>query len=427
MNADADAETGRRLRRRWWILAMLCFATLLNSLDRQTVAVLKPTLKLEFALTDADYALVVNAFTICYASAYAFSGWLVDRLGVRRALPLFMVVWSVASAGCGIVRQFVPFVALRALLGLSEPGNFPSALRAVTVWFTPASRGFATSLYNLGTVVSPLLIAMMASQFGWRSAFVLPGVVGIVLAGLWWWTYHEPKSIVAGSPQAGGGSPVETEPLSFRWAELWRTRSLWGIVACRFLSDPVWYFMLFWMPGYLQEARGLSLMQTGMLGWIPHLAATLGGFAAASTSDLLVRRGRAPLNARKRVLIPLTALAGAAALIPAIPQAGWTIALFSLMGALSMSWLYGLGTVVADAYPVGNVASVWGIAGAAGAFGAVLFNALIGRVIGSVGLDGIFISMALLHPIAALLLGTMVHREVPRRPIAASRWREHEK
>lgn len=409
--AEMPAGPPATRSRRWWILGLLCVATLLNSLDRQTVAVLKPTLKAAFEMTDSDYALLVNAFTLCYASAYAFSGWVVDRLGVRIALPIFIVVWSLASAACGVVRSFGALVGCRAVLGIAEPGNAPSALRAVTVWFEPAWRGFATSLYNLGTILSPLLIALMASHFGWESAFILPGLLGLVLAVGWWFVYFEPAAPQAHADR-GAAAPV-APAVAFTWPELWRTRSLWALIFCRFISDPAWYFLLFWMPGYLQEQRGLTLVQTGMLGWIPHLAATLGGMACASASDLLVRRGRRPLTARKQVLVPLAALAVASALIPVMPDVGWTIAMFSVMGLVAMSWLYGLGTVVADAFPVGNVASVWGIVGAAGAFGAVLCNTVVGRLVGTVGLDGMFVALACLHPIAAVLLATLVRREEP--------------
>ena len=206
---------------------------------------------------------------------------------------------------------------------------------------------------------------------------------------------------------AGGQSAA------FTWPQLWRTRTLWGILAIRFVSDPVWYFCLFWLPGYLQENSGLSLAQVGMVGWIPFLAADLGGIASAAWSDRMVRRGMAPLQARKRMLTAMAVLAPLCVLTPHLPHPAATLAIFSLVAAAALSWLFSLSVVIAETFPLRNAASVLGIAGGCGAAGAVVFNTYVGEMMSTLGPARVFAAMALLHPTAAVILWTMTRRERP--------------
>jgi ACS family hexuronate transporter-like MFS transporter len=242
-------------------------------------------------------------------------------------------------------------------------------------------------------------------RFNWHAAFVVPGVLGLSVAILWRFIYRDPPATAA--VETGADAP------GFRWGELWRTRSLWGILLSRFISDPVWYFCLFWLPGYLQEDSGLTLAQTGMVGWIPFLAADLGGVGSSLISDRLVRRGTAPLRARKLTLLGAALIAPVCMLTPHLPHPAATLAIFSVVGAVCLTWLFNLGVVVAEAFPAANVGSVWGIAGAFGAAGAVFFNAFLGEAIHSFGAARIFGVMALLHPLAIVVLWTMVRRETP--------------
>lgn len=204
------------------------------------------------------------------------------------------------------------------------------------------------------------------------------------------------------------------EGLAFKWRQLWGTKSLWGILLIRFISDPVWYFCLFWLPGYLQEESGLSLAQVGMFGWIPFLIADLGAIGTSAWSDKLVRRGYAPLRARKIMLTTLACLAPLCALTPFLNSAAATLIVFSLVALACLSWLWTLSVVIAEVFPVKNVASVLGIAGGFGAFGAVLFNYFVGQLMGTIGTDKIFFVMAFLHPIAVLILWTIVKPAKPK-------------
>jgi len=399
-------------RRRSIILGLIFCTTVLSYFDRQIVSVLKPTLKIVFGTDDRGYALVVNAFTLCYAIAFPLAGWLVDRFGPGRIMLGGIISWSGACLAVVVTRTFGQFAACRALLGLAEPASFPAQLRAVAIWFPPAMRATAYSICaagsTIGAVIAPPAVAWLALRFGWRAAFLVPGAVGLVLALLWRLIWRNPPAEIL---QAAVGPAGPSG--AFGWLGLWRTRSLWGIILCRFVSDPVWYFCLFWLPGYLQERLGLTLAQLGIVGWIPFLAADVGGIGSSSGSDYLVRRGIDPLRARKLVLTGAACCAPLCVLTTHIAQPVFTLAIFSLVGAVCLTWLFGLGIVVAEAFPLPNVGSAHGIAAAFGAAGAIVFNTIVGRMIGGLGINRMFAVMALLHPLAAVILWALVRRERP--------------
>lgn len=401
-----------KLARRWFILALIFFAIVLNYIDRQILSILKPALKTVFEMDDAGYAVLANIFTVCYACMYPLAGWLVDRFGARRMMFIGIVSWSSACLGAGLTRAFAPFAMFRGLLGLAEPLAFPAQLRAVTVWFPGTLRATANSLCvaggSMGAVIAPPLVAWLAVRFGWQAAFLAPAALGLIVAVGWWLVYRDPP------PDVAGLAAASTAPAArFAWLELWKTRSLWGIVLCRFISDPVWYFCLFWLPGYLQEQSGLTLAQIGMVGWIPFLAADLGGVGSASWSDWMVRRGTAPLRARKHMLTAMAVLAPICAFTPHFPSATATLVIFSVVGAVCLSWLFSLSVVIAETFPTANVGSVLGIAAGFGAAGAMIFNYFVGQAIGTIGASRMFGVMAILHPLAAVVLWTMVRPERP--------------
>jgi len=400
--------------RRWIILALIFCAIVLNYVDRQIVSILKPTLKVHFELDDSGYALLANIFTVCYATMYPVAGLLVDRFGARRMMLAGISTWSLACLCAGITRTFGQFAVFRGLLGIAEPIAFPSQLRVVTIWFPGSLRATANSVSvcgsSIGAIIAPPLVAWLALKFNWHMAFIVPGVIGLGLALLWFLVYRDPPPDVAQSA-IGSSSPAELP--SFTWTQLWRTRTLWAIILCRFISDPVWYFCLFWLPGYLQEQSGLTLAQIGMVGWIPFLAADIGGIGSAAWSDRMVKKGVPALLARKRMLVTVAAAAPVCILTPHLPHPAITLVIFSLVGAVCLSWLFSLSVVIAETFPAGNVGSVLGIAAGFGAVGAIIFNFFVGRVIGTVGASTMFAVMAFLHPLAALLLWTMVRREQP--------------
>lgn len=400
-------------RRRWLILALIFSAIVLNYIDRQILSILKPTLKVEFGFDDRGYALLVNVFTVAYATMYPVAGWLVDRFGARVVMLWGILGWSVACIGAGFTRSLGAFAFFRGLLGVSEPTAFPAQLRVVTTWFPGTVRGTANSVCtagsSVGAIIAPPLVAAIAIHLNWHAAFIIPGALGLGVAVAWYFLYRDPPPEIL--VQATATTPGSEQ--AFAWPQLWRCRSLWGVLLCRFVSDPVWYFCLFWLPGYLQENSGLSLAQTGMVGWIPFLVADIGGIATAAWSDRMVRRGVAPLLARKRMLVTVALFAPVCALTPHLPHVAATLAIFSVVAAVCLSWLFSLSVVIAETFPARNVASVLGIAGGCGAAGAVVFNYYVGDMIARYGAGRVFAVMAVLHPLAAIVLWLMTRPEHP--------------
>ena len=400
--------------RRWLILALIFVAIVLNYVDRQILSILKPDLKAHFGFDDRGYALLVNVFTVGYAAMYPVAGWLVDRFGARNVMLLGIVSWSAACIGAGVTRTLGQFAFCRGLLGLAEPTAFPSQLKVVTTWFPGRLRATANSVAvaggTFGAVIAPPLVAWLALSFNWQAAFVVPGALGLLVAVLWIAIYREPPAEIRAEAIATSGG----DRTAFTWPQLWRTRTLWGILLIRFISDPVWYFCLFWLPGYLRENSGLTLAQVGAVGWIPFLAADIGGIASAAWSDRMVARGTAPLLARKRMLTAVAVLAPLCVLTPHLPHPAATLAIFSLVAAACLSWLFSLSVVIAETFPLRNVASVLGIAGGCGAAGAVVFNTYVGEMMTTFGPGRVFAAMALLHPIAVVILWTMTRREEPK-------------
>jgi ACS family hexuronate transporter-like MFS transporter len=398
--------------RYWGIVALLFGASMINYVDRQTLSVLKPLVKSTLAINDEKYALLVNIFTFCYAGAYIATGWIVDRIGPRQALLWFITLWSLATVGCGLADTFVAFALFRALLGLAEPGNQPVAVKALTLWVPLHRRGLMMSLVGggstIGSIVAAPLIAWLATDYGWHAAFIVPGVIGLGIGAAWWFVYRDPAKVET----ASRATPTAAVP-AIPWAKLWRTRSLWGIVIARFISDPVWYYCLFWMPGYFQEERGLSLIESGRIGWIPFAAASLGGIGVAAYSDRLGRQLGDPWRARTRLLLILACFGPLCMLVPHTPSLALTVALLCVVAVVCLGWLSLLGPLVADTFPAGNVGSVWSIAGAFGALGAILFNYQVGRITTALGSVKMFLILGLLHLAAAAVLLTLVRKVVP--------------
>lgn len=396
-------------------MTVIFIITVFSYVDRQVVSILKPILKEEFSLDDAGYALIVNLFTVCYALMYPVSGWLVDKFSARKVMFWGVVTWSLSSIGSGLARTLFPFAFFRSLLGLAEPTTYPAQIKTVTKWFSGRLRATANSISvaggTIGSVIAPPFIAWLVLVFSWHAAFIIPGIIGLLVAVIWLMLYREPphgyvQDTVTPVNGSGNGD-------SFSWGQLWSKKSLWGILLIRFITDPVWYFILFWLPGLLMEESGLSLSQLGMVGWIPFMAASLGGIASSAWSDWMVRRGRPALRSRK-VMLSYVAFLAPVVLIPDQWGVAVTIVKFSILAAVALSWIYTESVLIAETFPVNNVASVLGIAGGFGAAGSVVFNYLIGQYMTSLGITWIYFVMAVLHPLALFILWKMIRPEVPK-------------
>lgn len=426
--------------RRIFIVATLFIAIICNYLDRQLLSVLKPEILDYFGIGDIQYAWIVNVFLICYAIMYPVSGILVDKFGPKPVISIGIVVWSLACVGGGLSTNAFMFATFRGILGLAEPTIIAGQIVAVTVWFEKRHRATANSLCtaggSLGSVIAPLVIAWLSRFLPWHEVFIVSGVIGLVIALLWIAVYKNPdKEILSltmdACPSCESRNP-DTEK-AFSWSGLWKTKTLWGILLIRLVSDPVWYFCCFWLPGYLRsmgEAQGLGYQETldmiQYMGGVPFFFGALGGVLSSMLSDYLVKRGVPVLKARKSVLIAIAFLAPLCALTPFISaweavsfnaRAWLVVAVFSIIAIMCLSWLYTICVVAAESFPVKNVASVVGITAGAGAVGGAVFNIFIGSLLATMG-NVLFAVMGILHIIASIILWKMVRRETPLAPKA---------
>lgn len=418
-------------KRKWVIVITMFLAIICNYLDRQLLSILQPEILEHFGIGNLEYAWIVNVFLICYAVMYPVSGILVDRYGPRKVLAFGITVWSLACIGGGLSPNVWVFAACRGILGLAEPTIFAGQLVAVTLWFEKKQRATANSLCtvggSLGAVIAPVVIAWLMNAFGyWQHVFVISGLVGLAVALVWIKVYHTPSDeVLAKTVYADEKEPDGSEQKAFTISGLLKTRTLWGGVLIRLVSDPVWYFCCFWLPGFLRKmgnAEGLSNEQTlDMIQWIggiPFLVGAAGGILTSVWSDRMVKKGRNPLSARKLMLISIVIIAPLVMLVPLISGSAmafsykiWSvIAIFSLMAVLCLSWLYTLPVVLAETFPVRNIATVMGICCGAGALGSVVFNQFVGSIPESVW-GWLFVVMGTLHIFAAIILWRMVRIE----------------
>jgi len=401
---------------RWVIVALLCAASTVNYIDRQTLSILSPLLRQEFHLTDRDYANIVTAFLVPYTVMYSVGGRLMDRFGARIGLVASFAWWSIATMLTGFAQSGFMLGVYRFLLGVGEPCVFPGGIKVCREWFPARLRAMATGIFSsgssIGAVIAPPLVAWLTLQFGWRYAFIIPGALGLVSLPLWWRVYRPAKDHPAVTSQdladiEAGNPPVSTPP----WRQLLKRREVWALILPRLFSDPVWYFYLFWLPDYLQRERNLSLAQVGFYGWIPFLFADLGAFGGGSLSDWLVRRGYSPRRARLTILIGVGCLAPLGALAGIVPSVAAAIAVTCLVAFLTQCWAVNIATLASDIIPE-STGTVTGMMGTAGSFAGAIFAQVLGLVIAYFGYPAAFALAAVMHPCAATILVLLLR---PRR------------
>lgn len=402
------ARLPREERFAWGIVAILFGGSVINYLDRAVLGVVMPQVRRDLGLTNQQYGWAVDAFLLAYMVSYVVGGRLADRLGCRRMVTLTTVLWSLAGMAHGLVRGLATFSLVRAWLGLAEAGFYPAAMRGAAGWFAPKDRAKAIGLFlsalSVGTLITPPIVACVTGRYGWRASFVLTGAMGFLLLPPWL-LLHRRIRRVYGRPDpepAAGFHSSERSAVGLR--DVLKTRKYWCVLAARSCSDGAWYFYLFWMPGYFQEVRGLSLATIGRSLWIPYLAAGIGAIVGAWISSTLIHRGFGLDFSRKAVLIPaaaLSALGAGAGFIPGYPLA---LAIFSLALFGHQSWSSNIHTVISEITPPAHVAVLYGITGAAGTLMGALAQLVIGPVVDTVGYSPVFVGAGLLYVAAAVLV-----------------------
>ena len=373
---------------RWWIGGLLFASTIINYIDRQTLSLLAPYLKLDYHWTNSDYANIAIAFRVAYSIGQTVFGRLMDRIGTRRGLTLTVIWYSLISMLTSLANGFYSFATFRFLLGAGESANWPAATKAVSEWFPKRERALATALFDsgssIGGAIAPFIVLWIYFRWGWRPAFMIPGVLGFLWLIAWRWLYYPPEEhsrissselqMIVADKESNGLSQGR---VSIQWSELFKLPQTWGVIIAKASTDPVFFFITEWFPIYL-VAKGIELKNGLIAVWIPFIAADAGSFFAGYVSGYLIKRGW-PLGAARKALIVFGGL-GMTMLIPTIFTTD--IYLIALLFAIATFTYAGFTTMAnvlpSDLYDSGSVASVSGLSGTGAGIGTIVAFKLIG-------------------------------------------------
>lgn len=406
---------------RWWIAGLLALATALSYLDRVSFPNVVKEVRRDIPISTEDYSRLMSLFLVAYGVMYAGGGWILDRLGTRWGYFLMITWWSASNFLTGFVNSLTGLQIFRFMLGMGEGGGFPGSGKAVSEWFPPRERSFAFGLFNtgsaIGAIVAAPLLAWMALRFGWRWVFFITGGAGFGWAALWVAFYRTPDRSPLITPEERDlirqSLPPRSAPGSrLRWIDLFRYRQVWGLMTAKLLTDSVWFFLMFWLPKYLIDARNFNTKEVGAYGWIPWVFAGAGSFLGGALGSLLIRRGCSLEKARK------IALATAALVMPAVTLVEWTpvrfaIVFYSLAMMGHQFWSANVQTLAADLFPSRVVGSVEGLLGSAGALGAAVIGEAFGRIIAHQGYLVPFLICGFLHLTSLLIIHVVVGRIEP--------------
>jgi ACS family hexuronate transporter-like MFS transporter len=405
---------------RWSICALLFFAATVNYIDRQVIGILKPTLQGLYGWSEIDYSNIVFAFTAAYAIGMLAAGRFIDWLGVRKGFSLVVAFWSIAAMGHALARSVIGFGVARFALGIGESGSFPSSIKAVAEWFPKKERALATGIFNAGTnigaVVAPLAVPFITVAYGWQWAFIATGVLGFIWVIAWLTIYTSPsvntrlssaelKYIQSDSPE-----PAVTPT----WRSLLPHRQTWAFAVGKFLTDPIWWVYLYWLPDFLHKGHGLSLTELGPPVVTIYILADIGSIGGGWLSSSLIKR-QWTVNASRKVAMLVCAVAVVPIVFASMTTSLWTaVALIGLAAAAHQGWSANLFTLASDMFPRSAVGSVVGIGGMAGAAGGMLIAKIVGYVLEWTGSYlPVFIIAGSIYLIALLFIHLIVPRMEP--------------
>jgi len=395
------------------MIVLLLFAgSMANYIDRSVLGVVMPQVRRDLSLTNTDYGLVIHAFLVMYAIFYILGGRIADRLGYRRTFTLTVAFWSFATMALSLAQGLRSLFFCQAMLGMGEGSYYPTAMRGAAGLFPPASRakavGTILSAISLGMLITPPLVAWTTLHYGWRVTFLLIGALGLLLVPPWLWVHgpipraegnSDPAPVVASDSAAD--IPAEPEATL---GEVLKTRKYWCVLAARACADAAWYFYLFWIPGYFQEARGLSLAGVGRILWVAYFCAFLGPFAGAAASSALIRKGWGLYRSPKTVMLVFAFLCAFSAAAGFAPTTSLAMGLVSLALLSHQAMSTNLHTVITEISPPRHVAVLYGMTGAAGTFIGAASQLVLGPIIDLHGYKPAFVWVAGMYVLAAGLL-----------------------
>jgi MFS transporter, ACS family, hexuronate transporter len=395
MQQDVGTKIGNF---RWTICGLVFFATTINYLDRAVISLLKKTLGTEFNWTETDYANIVVVFQLCYAIGLLGAGRLIDKLGTKLGYALATALWSIAAMAHGLVTSTLGFFAARGALGVTEAGNFPAAIKATAEWFPKKERALATGIFNsgsnIGAILAPLTVPFIAEQWGWQWAFVLTGVTGFIWLILWMRLYEVPakhKRLQAaeyahihsdGEEVTTGESTTAEAAHKLSWGQLMRYKQTWAFSVGKLLTDPIWWFYLFWLPDFLQKEYQLSSTAIALPVALAYTMATAGSIFGGWLPLRFIKKGVSVFKARRTAM-----LIYATCVVPVVfaqyfgQQNMWlAVAVIGLAMAAHQAWSANIFTTVSDMFPKNTTASVTGIGGMFGALGGIALSKSAGKM-----------------------------------------------
>jgi len=395
---------------RWWIAALLFLVTVINLVDRLTVSVLAPVITTELGLSNLQFAGLSTWFLVAYAASQGLSGKVFDRLGTRRSFAVSVAIWSVAAMAHAGVRGLAGLSCFRFILGLGEGGNWPGAAKVIAEWFPIRERAFAMGIVNaassVGAIVAPPLVVWLQLQFGWRTAFLATGALGFGWLLLWLLFYRPPEQSAITEEEHAliTQDRISSSGPKASWRKLLRYRQVWAIVIARFLTDPVWWLYITWLPLYLFHVHGFNLKQIGLFAWVPYVAADAGSLIGGWVSGYLIGLGWTVNRARKAVMIPgvLLMCAGILAAVAQNPAVALGLIAVVLFGF--QMWIGNVQTMPSDFFPESVVGSVAGLGGLGAGVGAILFTLSTGWAVDHFSYTPILIAAGLLPVLGTLIL-----------------------
>jgi len=411
---------GRISHYRWVICALIFAATVINYIDRQMIGVLKPTLQQEFGWTEVTYGDIVFWFQAAYAVGFVAFGRLMDRLGTRVGYTLAMTVWTLAHMAHGAARSATGFMSARFALGIGESGNFPASLKAVADWFPKRERALAIGIFNaganIGAILTPLLVPALTIAFGWRMAFLLTGLFGVIWLPFWWLIYRLPEDHprVGVEELAHIQSDPQTPVVAVSWGRMFRVKETWAFAVGKFLIDPIWWMFLFWLPDFLVRRHGLNLKTFGLPLITVYLMSNFGSIAGGWMSSRMMRRGASANRARKLTML-ICGLCVLPIVFASVVDSLWlAVFILGLATAAHQGFSANLYALPSDVFPREAVGTVVGIGGAAGAIGGMVIAKYAGWVLDRMGTyTPIFVVAASAYLVALLIVHVLSPRLAP--------------
>lgn len=387
LNRNSPSRTGKIPNFRWYICGLLLYATTVNYMDRMVLSILKPVIGQDLHWSETEYGEINAVFQFGYAIMMPLAGRVIDRLGLRIGYSISTLVWSISSISHAFARTAGQFAAARLGLGLGEAANFPACIKAVADWFPARQRALATGIFNggsnLGAIIAPLVVPIITARFGWPAAFLFTGSLSFSWVILWLVIYREPERHPWLSSEELALIRSDHEEISSSkvpYRRLLVERPGWAFLTAKFLTDPVWWFYLFWLPDFLHRKYGVDLLHLGAPLIAVYAASAVGSIAGGWLSSALLSRGWMVGRARKTAMLVCALCVGAVIFVPQAAGNLWlTVALIGIAAASHQGWSANLFTVVSDCFPRGAVASMVGLGGLGGAVGGMLAQIAIGK------------------------------------------------